>query len=116
MRKARLLLLASATAVAACGGATPGEQTGCEASCRLLLECTFNTPGKIPECTDACVKDLANKTQSCRDTSAAWGECARGKSCADLKGGACKAELGTSTTACSAKPNDGSSAADGRSA
>lgn len=98
-------------AFVACGSGTSGggavaEPAGCEAECRLSLECALGAPpDAVAACTDVCVAGLGEASLACRAAIGTLGRCARGKSCDELGEGACAEEIHQASAAC--KDRDG---------
>lgn len=73
--------------------ATPQERAGCEASCRLLLECGFGQPDAVADCADACSSAVRSAPIECRNATAALGTCAGGRDCDDFESGSCETQF-----------------------
>ena len=82
------------------GGRDHSARKGCEATCRVLLECTFGSASRVPECTRECLDDLENRSSGCQEATTTLGTCASGRTCEDFADGVCADEFRAATDAC----------------
>ena len=88
-------------AAASCGSSRdPASRQGCEASCRLLLECTLGAPGAVSDCRQQCIQELERSSAACQEATGVLGNCAGGLSCDDFAAGMCADEFQAATDAC----------------
>jgi hypothetical protein len=65
-----------------------------------LFECTFGAADAVTSCSSACVDELRDNSDACKDAVSALGACGVNLTCDDFAANACEAESNAVDAAC----------------